>query len=204
MVGPPSQQLNCSSAMLLLFGPGLEPGPGSVGGRGSLNPLDCDMNKVIGLQLVLYSLLLAGGSYLTHHLAPTSSAPTLLAGLAGGALCLAWGLWAMAGRRGKALPILTLMPVSFVLLSQAVHAWSGAGERAVAALVTLLLALSIAMLMRIAYAGVLFDAPAAMPPKPGPVATEPNGPARGSPNRLPSGTRDPTPKPSVTTGTHHV
>jgi hypothetical protein len=130
------------------------------------------MNKTIGLQLVVYSLLLAGLSYLTHHLAPALARPTLIAGLAGGALCLVWGLRAVAGSRGKALPILSLIPVNFVLLSQTVICWSGGGEgmqgrRTAAAVITLLFALSIGMLMRIAYAGVVFDGQPASPTKEG-------------------------------------
>jgi hypothetical protein len=120
------------------------------------------MNKTLGLQLVIYSLLLAGLSYLVHHLAPALARPTLIAGLAGGVFCLVWGLRALGGSRGKAWSIVTLIPVSFVLLSQAVIAWAGAGEavpgrRMAAAVITLLLVASIAMLMRIAYAGVVFD-----------------------------------------------
>jgi hypothetical protein len=43
------------------------------------------MNKTIGLLLVIYSLLLAGLSYLVHHLAAGAARPTLIAGLVGGA-----------------------------------------------------------------------------------------------------------------------
>jgi len=128
------------------------------------------MNKTIGLQLVVYSLLLAGLSYLTHHLAPSVARLTLVAGLAGGALCLAWGLRAVRGSRGKALPLLTLIPISFVMLSQTVITWGGGtqevpGRRTAAAVITLLLVLSIGMVMRIAYAGVVFDGQPASPTK---------------------------------------
>lgn len=126
------------------------------------------MNKTLGLQLVVYSLLLAGLSYLVHHLAPTLALPTLMTGLAGGVLCLVWGFRAIAGSRGKALSILTLIPVNFVLLSQAVIGWSGGnqevpGRPTAAAVITALFALSIAMLMRIAYAGVVLDGQPANP-----------------------------------------
>jgi hypothetical protein len=128
------------------------------------------MNKSIGIQLVVYSLLLAGLSYLTHHMAPALARPTLITGLAGGLLCLVWGLCALGGSRGKALPILTLIPVNFVLLSQGVTSWSEGGEavpgrRSAAAMITLLLVFSIAMLMRIAYAGVVLDGQPAGPTK---------------------------------------
>ena len=120
------------------------------------------MNKTIGLQLVVYSLLLAGLSYLTHHLAPSIARHTLIAGLAGGVLCLVWGVRAVGGSRGKALPILTLIPISFVMLSQTVMTWGGGsqevpGQRTAALVITALFALSIGMLIRIAYAGVVFD-----------------------------------------------
>ncbi|MCU0785509.1 MAG: hypothetical protein MUF81_15960 [Verrucomicrobia bacterium] len=116
------------------------------------------MNKTIGLQLIVYSLLLAGLSYLVHHLAPTIARPTLITGLAGGGLCLLWGVLALLGSRRKALAILTLIPISYVVLGQAITNWMGrdvelSGQRVVAAITTLLFALSVGMLMRIAYAG---------------------------------------------------
>jgi len=126
------------------------------------------MNKTIGFQLVVYSLLLAGLSYLTHHLAPALARPTLIAGLVGGVLCLVWGLRALAGGRGKALPILTLIPVNYVLLSQTIMTWAGGsqevpGRQTAAAVITVLFVLSIGMLMRIACAGVVFEGQAANP-----------------------------------------
>lgn len=62
------------------------------------------MNKTIGLQLAVFSLLLAGLSYVVYHLAPAVTRPTLIAGLVGGALCLVWAAMALAGKRGKRCP----------------------------------------------------------------------------------------------------
>jgi hypothetical protein len=142
---------------------------GCIAGLGNPLPLDRDMSQKIGFQLALYSLLLAGGSYFVHQLAPAQAQAAFVTGLAGGALCLVWAILALAGSRGKALPILTLAPVCFVLLSQAVMGWSSGNQgapasTAVAALNTGLLVLSLGMLMRIAYAGAVFDE---KPPKPG-------------------------------------
>ena len=128
------------------------------------------MNKTIGLLLVVYSLLLAGLSYLVYHLAPGGTRPTLIAGLVGGALCLVWGVRALAGTGGKALPILTLIPVTFTLLTQTFMSWSGGSGglqagRTVAVVTTLLLVLSMAMLVRIAWSGMVFDVPAGGPTK---------------------------------------
>lgn len=130
------------------------------------------MNKTIGLQLIVYSLVLAGLGYLTHHLAPALARPSLISGLAGGALCFVWGLRIVAGRRGKALPLLTLIPVNFVLLSQTVMTWIGEshevpGQRTAVIVIASLFALSFAMLMRIAYAGVTFDRQAKPTPEGG-------------------------------------
>jgi hypothetical protein len=124
------------------------------------------MNKTIGVLLVVYSLLLASLSFLVYHLAPGVARPTLITGLAGGALCLVWGIRALAGSGGKALPLLTLIPVNFALLPQTFLGWSGAsgGLQAgwtVAGVITLLLVLSMGMLLRIAWSGMLFDVPAA-------------------------------------------
>jgi hypothetical protein len=58
------------------------------------------MNKTLGLLLVVYSLLLAGLSYLVYHLAPGAAQPTLITGPAGGALCLVWGLDRSPGAGG--------------------------------------------------------------------------------------------------------
>jgi len=121
------------------------------------------MNKPIGLFLIVYSLLLGGLSYVVYHLAPSAvGRPTLITGLTGGVLCLVWGIRAVAGGGGKALPILTLIPVSFVLLSQTIMSWSGTGGEfrggwTAAAVISLLLVLSLAMVVRIAWSGVVFD-----------------------------------------------
>lgn len=130
------------------------------------------MNKTVGFQLAACSLLLAGLSYLAYHLAPTAARSTLITGLAGAALCLIWSLRAIAGSRGKALAILTLIPVCFALLPQTFTSWSGASlamqaGRTVAVLTTLLLVLSVGMLVRIAWAGVVFDVPPGTPAQDG-------------------------------------
>jgi hypothetical protein len=154
---------------------------------GNSNPLVCAMNKTIGVQLLVYSLVLAGLSYLVRHLAPPLALPTLITGLAGGALCLVWGLRAVAGSRGKALPILTLIPVNFVLLSQTVLTWGGGtqevpGRQTAALVITVLCALSFTMLMRIAYAGVVFEGQQASPTQDGAAKPQTTGKPAGQAN----------------------
>ncbi len=117
------------------------------------------MNKAIGFHLLTYGLLFVGLSTLAHHLAGAFARPTLIAGLIGGTLCVIWGFLVVAGNQSKALPLLTLVPVNFVLLSQSVMAWWGGsqviqGGQWVALLITLLLVISMGTLMRVAYAGM--------------------------------------------------
>ncbi len=135
------------------------------------------MNKTIGLQLVVYSLVLAGLSYFAYELAPAQAQPTLIAGVAGGALCLIWGVWAVAGNERKAPCVLTLIPVNFILMGQTILGWSGGSQgmrdhRAAAIVITLLFALSIGMLVRVAWAGVVLDGQAAGGPKEGGVKSQ--------------------------------
>lgn len=120
------------------------------------------MNKSIGLQLVIYSLLLAGLGNLPHRLVPDLAQTTLITGWVGGVFCLIWGVRALGGHGGKPLPILTLVLVNFFLLSQTVMSWWGgsedtSGRRAAALLITFLLLLSMGMLLRIVYAGLPLD-----------------------------------------------
>ena len=126
------------------------------------------MNKSVGVQLLVFGLILAGFSYLAHTLSPTFTRPTLVVGLAGGLLCLLWGVLALRGRRGKALPILTLVVAGYILLGQAIQLWGLntelSGRRVAGALVTLLFVLTVGMLIRVAYAGVAFGGPASKRP----------------------------------------
>lgn len=127
------------------------------------------MNKRIGIELAIFSLVLVCIGYTAHHFEPTLAKSSLFAGLIGGVLCFIWGLRTIGGSRNKALPILTLIPVAFVLLSQVVAGWLGGelvpGRRGAAAVLTVGLVLSVAMLMRVAYAGVVFESVPANPTK---------------------------------------
>ena len=130
------------------------------------------MKKSIGFQLIVYSLLLCGLGYFTYHVSPGIALPTFITSLAGSALGLVWGIRAVKGSGGKALPILTLILVNYVMLSQTVIAWGGGfqempGRRSATLLITALFALSMGMLLRIVYTGAVFDGQAANPGKTG-------------------------------------
>jgi hypothetical protein len=124
------------------------------------------MNKSIGLQLIVYGLLLVGLSYLVHHLSPAIARTTLTTGLAGGLLCCLWGAVAVVGNRRKVFSVLTLIPICYLLLGQAIMKWRGNPAEAAhhgggVLIITLLFVLSLGMLMRILYAGMAMQAPPA-------------------------------------------
>lgn len=141
------------------------------------------MNRSTGAQLIAYSLLLASLGLLTHQSAPTLSKLALPASLAGAVFCLGWGLRALLGNRGKALPILTLLPVTYIMLSQAVMAWGDGltqvpGRNQAVLTLAAMFALSVAMLIRIAYAGGTAPTPTNSPAQPArstPTSSEARG-----------------------------
>ncbi len=116
------------------------------------------MNKNLGLELTTYGLLLVGLSLLVRQLAPAATQATFIGGLAGGMLSIIWGCRAILGSRSKAWALLTLIPTTFLMLSQTFVSWFGADElpnrRTVAATITVMLVLSFGILMIVAYAGV--------------------------------------------------
>lgn len=130
------------------------------------------MNKTVGILLIVYSLLLAGLVFFVRWHVPALGEPIIATGLVGSLFCLVWGTRIVAGHQGKAPALLTLVPMTFVLLSQTVIAWTSEhgespGLRPAALPLTGMLVLSLGMLMRIAYAGVVFNQEPASPPKSG-------------------------------------
>lgn len=102
--------------------------------------------------LMAHGIALAGLGFLTQQAAPGQAKVAWIAALAGGGLCLLWGLLGMTGRPGRGWAVLTLIGVAFALLSQVVTAWlnilNDGPERLVGALLlTLMLALVLAMLL---------------------------------------------------------
>lgn len=114
------------------------------------------MNRFLALEFLLYGLLLAGVGWVVQRAAPDFGRVTLIAGLAGGAVCALWGGLALAGYRRRWWVVLALAAIGFTLLSQAVMAWmqplGGEGApptRLVAVWITVLLVISFGMLMNL-------------------------------------------------------
>jgi hypothetical protein len=128
-----------------------------IAATGNLHLVAYSMNKNLGFELIIYGMLLAGLSLVAARLAPTLTHPTLIAGLAGGVLSVVWGIRAVLGNRGKHWPILTLIPTTYVMLSQAIVSWARGSQelpagRTLPSLITVLAVISFGMLMIIAYA----------------------------------------------------
>lgn len=119
------------------------------------------MNKKLSFWLLIYGvILLAIGGWAMAR-SPHLAGGLGYASLAGGALCLVWGLRAGQGKKTKAGAVLTLIPLGYLFMAQAIQGWLGGGgvvaERlALAASATLGAAITLAMLLRVAYDGVLF------------------------------------------------
>ena len=102
--------------------------------------------------LIAYGVVLAGLGFLLHQTAPVFGKVTFIAGLAGGGLCLLWGIAALAGLKGRSWSVLTAITVALVMLSQTVSAWMGSGSEdagvlTVRLLVTAMMILSMGMIM---------------------------------------------------------
>ena len=123
------------------------------------------MNSNLGLELIVYGVLTAILSVILQSMVSNLAQVILIAGLAGGALCVIWGLRAVTGRRGRVWAILTLAILAFIFLSQSVIAWMGHSEAQsipllAKILLTLMLVVSVGLLLIIAYADQNIKGPA--------------------------------------------
>jgi hypothetical protein len=112
------------------------------------------MSKKMASILIAYGVVLAGLGFLLHQTAPAFGKVTFIAGLAGGGLCLLWGIAALAGLKGRSWAVLTAIATALVLLSQTVPAWMGSGNEVAGAvtvrlLVTVMMLLAIGVLMHL-------------------------------------------------------
>ena len=111
----------------------------------------------LALDLVICGAALAGLSLLARYLQPDFPVPTLGAGLAGGALCVLWGVLGWWNVRGRGGAMATLVLLACVFLFQAARSWQAAAVadskgRMVAALLVVVLTLCVGMLWTLAQA----------------------------------------------------
>lgn len=109
------------------------------------------MSKKMAGVIMAYGAVLAALGLAVGSVAPELAKITSITGIAGGGLCVLWGLVALAGHKRRAWTVLTLIAVLVVVLSQTVQAWMAStdksGSVAGALLLTLMLLLTVGMLM---------------------------------------------------------
>jgi hypothetical protein len=66
-------------------------------------------------------------SFAIHQVAPALAKVVFVTGIAGGGLCVVWGIVALAGHKRRAWAILTLIAITIVVLGQVVPAWLNIG-----------------------------------------------------------------------------
>lgn len=101
--------------------------------------------------VMVYGVLLAVLGFALQQIAPVMAKVTFIVGLTGGGLCVLCGIAALAGHKHRTWAVLTLVVVSFIVLTQVVQAWSAfaiesAGGLTGALLLTLMLLLTVGML----------------------------------------------------------
>lgn len=106
------------------------------------------MSSDLAFELVLCGALLAGLSVLARHLQPDFPLPTLCVGLAGGGLCVLWGVLGGHRRCRRVGAMVTTASVACLMAWQGVHSWADSlrGEpnaRIVTALMTVLVVVCI-------------------------------------------------------------
>ncbi len=101
--------------------------------------------------IMAYGIVLAALSLAVRSVAPELAKVTFITGIAGGGLCLLWGLVALAGHKRRVWVILTMVAVFVVMLTQTIQGWVAgsdqSGTHVGALLITLLLMLTGGMLM---------------------------------------------------------
>lgn len=110
------------------------------------------MSKRMASVIAIYGIVLAALSLFIQQTAPAFTHVVFVTGLAGGGLCVLWGIVAFAGHKRRVWAVLTMIAVAVVMLSQVVHAWSVSTDATSMSLLgrlvlTLMFLMTIGMLM---------------------------------------------------------
>ncbi len=74
-------------------------------------------------RLATYGVAVATLSFFIQQAAPAFAQVTFITGVAGGGLCVLWGIVAFAGHKRRAWAVLTMVAVGFAVLTQVMPAW---------------------------------------------------------------------------------
>ncbi len=86
------------------------------------------MSLEVAADLVVCGVLLAGLSLVAQHVQPDFQRATLFTGLAGGGLCVVWGVLGRRMRAGRWGAMITLVVLACVFGHQAVLSWRSSAE----------------------------------------------------------------------------
>jgi hypothetical protein len=107
------------------------------------------LSKKMASIVIAYGIALAGLGFILQQASPGLAGITFVTALAGGGLCVLWGVVGLTSHKRRAWAVLTLIAVAFIVLSQVVHAWLASATEAPGRLVDALL-LSFIMLLTVA------------------------------------------------------
>jgi len=107
------------------------------------------MSKKMASVIAIYGIVLAALSLFIQQAAPAFAQVVFVTGLAGGGLCVLWGIVAFAGHKRRAWAILTMVAVGLAVLTQVVSAWMDASSSSLGGrlVLTLMLLMTVGMLM---------------------------------------------------------
>jgi uncharacterized YccA/Bax inhibitor family protein len=110
------------------------------------------MSKKMAGIVMAYGVVLATLGFVIQQVAPALAQVSFVTGLAGGGLCMVWGLVALAGHKRRVGAILTLIALILVMLGQVIPAWSSvggetSGSLAASLVLTFIVLLTVGMLM---------------------------------------------------------
>lgn len=114
------------------------------------------MSKKMASVIAAYGVVLAALGLIIQQIAPALAQVVPLTGMAGGGLCVLWGIVAFAGHKRRAWALLTMVAVAVVMLIQGVHAWSVSADATSMSLMgrlvlTIMFLMTVGMLMYVVH-----------------------------------------------------
>jgi hypothetical protein len=116
------------------------------------------MSKKMASIILAYGIVLATLSLVIQKITPVSAKAIVITGIAGGGLCVLWGIVALTGYTRRAWAVLTMIAVAVVLLIQVVQAWLVSADETSLSLtgrlvLTFMLPMTVGMLIYLLYGG---------------------------------------------------
>jgi hypothetical protein len=105
------------------------------------------MSKKMASILLAYGIALAALSLLIQQIAPAYAKLIGIIGIAGGGLSVLWGIVALTRHKRRAWAVLTMIPLTFLTLSQTIRGWVASISLTGQLVLTLMFVMTVGMLM---------------------------------------------------------